>query len=414
MFQSNPAVEPKLPPAANPHFLEKKLEEDCTYVPDILDWDESLEVRYSAPMPSELEVTPYQERIAKRYRRNRLLASFALGASLFSGVHVGYYLNDVRANMAETEEAKPTIRIMSDTPEESDSHKATIFYHGFNMYGASDLVEWLGEGAKQAYDGEQWSIQYNNAPLDAQEIADAVNEKIKERGITSVDVVTYSMGDVPGIENAVNTINTSWVDVESVTVMSGPMDYDGLTDKTKDELAIAKSFAWIPWVEYSTPFRYLAEMYFYKDSIERDPLETIEGINTRFSYGNYTTNAFLASQINSISDSDIGSDIQSIDPTKFQPVINYIKINDGKDTVVDNDYSADKLCESAEKIDLTCNIFEVNSTHGNYWNTVDEYNKVFAQVGEILKPQVEKEKGRYAMYLYNLQHFNDNDPRKPW
>ncbi len=413
MLHPNPAVEPKLQPAASRKLLDNPLEGDCTYVPELPLWDESFELQFTpAEYPNE-PLTSYEEKYLKRYRRKMALAKFAVGVGLFAGAHAAMYLSDVQSNMAEATEAKPTIRIMSEAVDEDSSHKATIFYHGFNSFGASDLVSWLGDGAKQAYSGEQWAVQYNNAPLDAAKISETINDQIEERGITSVDVVTYSMGDVPGIDNAVEIINNGWVNVESITILSGPADYDGLTEKTQEELAIAKSFAWIPWVEYSTPFRYLAEMYFYKDAIERNPVETVEGINTRFRNGDVTTNLFLSSQINSISDSNIGDKIGSIDPMKFQPTINYVKIKDGRDTVVDNDYSAEKICEYANEKGLNCNVFEVNSTHGNFFLNADEYAKVFEQIGQILKPQVEKEQARHALYLYGLTQTDDIDPRKP-
>jgi hypothetical protein len=398
MLQSNPAVEPRVPPAAVPKLLERPLKEGCLYVPNP-DWN--LAPTFEKPLIHDASLSPEGQKYIKRLHRRHKLARFALTAGLLASLPTSFYLSDVRANMAEAAEAKPTIRVMSEALNEDASNKATIFFHGFNTFGASDLVRSIGEGAQQAFEGEQWSVQYNNAPLDAEEISDALNEKLQERHITSVDVVTYSMGDVPGIDAAVDIINNDWRHVESITILSGPADYDGLTEKTKEELSIAKNLAWIPWIEYSTPFRYFAEMYFYKDAIERNPMAAVGGINTRFMNGNVTTNLFLSSQINSISDSDIKGKINSINEDKFRPVINYVKIKDGKDTVVDNDYSAEKICEYANDKGLVCNVFEVNSRHGEYYLSTDEYNAVFEQVGELLRPQVKQEQARYALNLYS-------------
>jgi hypothetical protein len=43
----------------------------------------------------------------------------------------------------------------------------------------------------------------------------------------------------------------------------------------------------------------------------------------------------------------------------------------------------------------------VNSRHGEYYLSTDEYNAVFEQVGELLRPQVEQEQARYALNLYS-------------
>ncbi|MGH7218105.1 MAG: hypothetical protein ACREGE_01500 [Candidatus Microsaccharimonas sp.] len=402
MLHSNPATRPRVTPAAVPNLFEQDFDSGCTYVTPLPNWEADFErlvadFEYIEKSEDTDDITDYQERYIKRRALGISLGKSALALSLTLALPVAAYASDVRTNMAESEHAKPTIRVMNEAYTEDGTDKATIFYHGFNTFGASDLIRTLGDGVSQAYEGEQWSVQYNNAPIDAEKIGTTIKNRIGQSAVNAVDIVSYSMGDVTAVKNGFEIIDSSWTDVESITIMSGPADYDGLTKKTKNELDYAKSLAWIPGIEFSTFGRYVAEMYFYKDDIEKNPTNAIDGINTRFMNGDVTTNNFLASQIYDISDANIKDNFQEIDELKFHPVINYVKIKDGNDDVVDNDYSAEKICEYAEAKGLTCNVFEVESSHGLYWKTSEAYDQVFAEIAKVVKPQVAAEQERLAL-----------------
>lgn len=353
--------------------------------------------------PSFIETEQNTIDNALRLRRRTKLAKGALIAGLAIHLPIALYMSDVSANMEAVSKMAPTIEEIAPATDPLNN-TVTIFYDGFNTFGAHNLVHYLGPSVQEAYEGEQWSIQYNNAPLDAARIASIVNEKIAEKHITSVNVVSYSMGDQPGTENAVDVINNSWTNVESINILSGPSSYDGLTDSTKNELAIAKGFSWIPWVEYSTPFRYLAELYFYRDNFKNQPIKTISEINERFDNNEVTTGLFISSQINAIADANIPAEIEKIDPNKFQPVINYIKIKEGQDSVVNNEYSAEAICAAAFKMHLHCNVVEVNSEHSQYYQTTDVYTEAFQELSPIVAEQVAEEKADYAARLYAAQH----------
>jgi hypothetical protein len=392
MLHPNPAVMPRPIPAAVPKLSEQLLDNGCVYTPPLPTWDADFE-----RLVADFEYPDTQERYIKKNARRILLGKSALALSLVLALPVSAYVSDVRTNMAETEAAQPSIRVMNDAVNEEAADKATIFYHGFNTFGASDLVRTLGKGVSQAYGGEQWSVQYNNAPLSAEHIEETLKDKIGQSAIRAVDIVSYSMGDVTAVKNGFDLIDSSWTDVESMTILSGPADYNGLTEKTQEELDFAKSLAWIPGIEYSTVGRYVAEMYFYKDDIEKNPTNAIGGINTRFMNGEVTTNNFLASQIYDISDANIKDSIKEVSELKFRPVVNYVKIKDGQDAVVNNDYSAEKICEYANAKGLICNVFEVDSRHGLYWKTPDAYDKVFAEIAKVVKPQVAQERERLTL-----------------
>lgn len=409
MLHSNPAVRPRLTLAAVPKSYEQTLGDGCTYTKPLPDWEADFEslvagLEYSytpTTARTEQELSANEERYIKKRLTSRAFGRAALAVTLTLALPISTYVADVRANMAESESAKPTIRVMNEAATEAGADKATIFYHGFNTIGASDLVRTLGKGASQAFEGEQWSVQYNNSPINAELIGEIAQDKIYKSNTQSVDIISYSMGDITALKNSFEFIDSNSADVETVTILSGPADYDGLSEKTREELELAKSLAWIPGIEYSTIGRYVAEMYFYKDDIEKNPANAIAGINNRFMSGAVTTNNFLASQIYDVSDANIKDSIKSVSELKFRPIINYVKIKHGNDTVVDNDYSAEKICQYANEKGLICNIFEVDSRHGLYWKTSEAYDKVFAEIAQVVKPQVADERERLTLARIN-------------
>lgn len=330
----------------------------------------------------------------------------ALALSLVGTANAAPYLGDVRINMADADQAKSSVIEVYPALEGDTSNNATIFYDGFNTYGAYNLANKLEYGVQQALGGEGWSVQYNNAILDVKKLGDIVDAKLeKNPSIDGIDIVTHSMGDIPGIHYAVEKTNNSWVPIETVTIIAGPADYDTLTDHTKHELGIPEHIAWIPWIEYSTVFRYALEMYFYEQDLRKDPFKTISGINRRFSNGNITSNLFLSSQIKAISSADVPENILETDPNpdKFQTVYNVVQLT--HDTVVENDEAADKICEAVLSNGNPCNRFTFEyGGHGDYYkkNVLVEYEKLFAKIAEVNKPQVAREKARHALNLYGV------------
>jgi len=346
------------------------------------------------------------EKYLKKRRRNIAIGKVAVGTGLFFQAATAPYFGDVRVNMLETESAEPTVSVLREATDPAFENTATIFFDGFNSYSADHLVKKLGPGYQDAFDGELWSVGYNNAPLNPADITELVKDKIEARGITKVKVVLHSQASAPGTDTYVDIIANTWTDVEDVIYIESPADFDSLTEKTQDELGFAKELAWIPWIEYSTLFRLGLEGYFYQEAMQKNPIQTSGGIATRFENGNMTTNAFLASQINSIGDANVAAKIEEIAQyadTKHMPNISYIMIDDNKDLVVDNLEASQKICDAAGD-DLNCTVRSVKSAHGEYYlpQSVEEYNRVFNELANITKPYTTQEAARHALNLYGI------------
>lgn len=361
-----------------------------------------------------------QERKHRTRRRLNKFGKVAVTSLLILDVHVTAYVIDVHENMVAADEAQSTIGILDEAPDETTAQKANVYFHGFNTFNADDLVHRFGHTYQEDYGGENWSIQYNNAVLDSAKLSTLVLDRFEKEETQQADFISYSMGDDPMMNVAVDTVANTDIDVQNITIMSGPADYDTLTDATKEQLAIAKSLAWVPWIEYSTPFRYALEAYFYRDNFERDPIEALDGMNIRINRGDMTTNRFLASQINSIANLDVPSKIKEIAEyadTKHMPNINVIVIKDEKDTVVDNARSAEKICKTAEEVGLNCTVTSVDSTHGGYWSesSLVEYTNAFTELAPIDKEYTVAEVARVALNEYyrdRLQTYAQDNPFK--
>lgn len=344
------------------------------------------------------------QKYLKKRRRMIAIGKVAVTTGLFIGANVSPYLADVRANMLETADARPSV-VERQPDHPIDEHKANVFMHGFNTYGAQDLINRLGDGYQDAFDGESWAVQYNNAPLSSNLIGTMLVDRFEEQDISSTDFVLYSQGGVTGAEAVTKVIADTWVDVENVTFASSPSSYDTLTDKTKEEIGIAKDMAWIPWIEYSTLFRLGAEAYFYRNEMQSNFAAASNGIMTRYGNGDMTSNQFIGSQINKMVEANVASEIEKwgeYADTKHMPNINYILIEDDK--VVDNREAAKEICTAAQKIGAHCTILTVKADHGGYFqpSAIEDYNRVFNELSDIVAPYTSQEASRHALTLYGI------------
>lgn len=365
---------------------------------------------FSKNTPLEADALAATEERFQKYLNRRSfwmsIGKVAIAGGLFVNAHTSLYLADARANMLAINDAQPTVSVELPAPESSDGADATIHFQGFNAYDADYFVKKIGPGYQESFGGEALSVQYNNVPLDSSKLSQVVQEKIKTEGIDSINFTSYSMGDAPMVDVMLDTIASSWVNVENINILSGLADFDSLTPAAKKELEFAKTIEDIPFIEYSTLFRYWLEVYFYRKDISHNASNAIGGINTRFINGNVTTNSFLASQINSVTESNIPQKIEQIGTyadTKHMPNINVIVIKDGMDHVVDNSVSAEKICAAAIKAKLHCTVVEVTSRHGAYFtpNSIQEYTQAFATLDQIVQPYTARETARHALDIYS-------------
>jgi len=414
MLKESPLYQPERKPqdlyTVPPNLLDPPLDDTLTvnFNRPELTVAEDLDELEQAYLASE-EDQPVSEEILsylKRRTRIRKLAERALATTLiFVATATSGYLHDVGKNRIAASTAQPSITEAYPALD-TDTNKATVIYDGFNTFGARYFAKTLGGSIQKAFGGEGLAVQYNNAVLDAERIGNEVDETLEEKPhIDTLDFVFHSAGDVPGVDYMVNKVNTTWVPVETATLIAGPADYDSLTQATQDQFGTAEAFADVPYIEYSTFFRYILEMHFYEDALERNPIRTLDGINTRFANGDVTNNLFLGSQLKSVSNADVPGKILDTDNDKFKTIYN-VAVLEGDDVVNGTD-SAEKICAAVEEIGHICNIFTIprpNGGHGSYYTEEGRiaYDKLFEEIARVNKPQLEEEWQRYSLYKFNL------------
>lgn len=358
-------------------------------------------------VPEDSEPTEYQLQYLRRRERTRRRMGRVGFVATSIGVLVGTaYWADVAHNIQEEKEAEPGIYILADPLDEENNHKATIILDGFNTMNANSYTREIGESIQQYADGELWSVDYNNAPLNGKTIFESAFELAEKRGITSISVATYSMGDIPGVEVATDFYVSSPLPVEKISITAGPSDVEGLQPYRQWELDFAKNVAEkIPGATHSTFWRYVAELYFYKDYYIKDDgfnigtfMKVGGSILKHFWEGDYTSNSFLLSQIDAMNSSDIKQNLEEIgeasDPEsedyngKLPPIVMYFGTGKGGyDAMVNNKYSSEKICEYAETSGMPCFQYYVpGAVHSEYYRSVKEYLSTSQAAADKINP----------------------------
>lgn len=332
---------------------------------------------------TEPPLTEYQRRYIER--RSRLWPRIGNYGLIAVAATTPYWI-DVGINTINEREATPSISVVAEPLDEANDHKATILFNGFNTINANGLVKSLGESIQQYADGELWSVHYDNALLNDDKIYDAILDLAEQRGITSISIGSYSMGAVSSSEVVKDLIVDSPLAVEHVSFYSSPSGYDGLQPERQAELDFAHNVAaLVPGSSHSTFWRYIVELFFYKDIYIKDDGFRIDkffkvggDIIERFQNGEYTTNAFLLSQIDALSGADIARDIKKIGENpqnKPLPTFMYFGIGeDGRDDMVDNEYSSQVICDAARKAGMACLTYTVSgAVHSEYYRSIDAY-----------------------------------------
>lgn len=311
----------------------------------------------------------------------------AKGAMALTVLTATAYQTDVQFNIAIEQETEPSITVLAEPLNPENSHKATLLLVGFNTTDAKPFGTSMQRAIQEYADGLLLSFDYNNAPLDGHAQYKTALKFLKERDITTVSVVTQSMGDEPGFEVAADLFTQSPLLVESITSYVGPVGYDTLRPSVQSEYDLANFLAAVmPSLAHSTPGRHGLEYWFYRDVFMKDGfnlqkfLKLSEQVQERFNNGLFTTNSFLLSQIEAITNSGIKENIEAIAENPLNkplPRFIYFGANEkegGYDNTVDNKRAMRKMCTYVTKAAMDCFTREVPGiTHAEYYRSVDEY-----------------------------------------
>lgn len=407
MLQQKPEFVPTIPPAVNPNILAPLPQESCTYAPIFDTQPTRLQLDNLAP----LRLLP--EKLTVKTVLKRALAYTAIFGSIV-------YAADVAKNMNEEREAVPDISVVLEAGNSENSDHAILVENGFNTTNADYLGTVLGPSLQKIGDGEIWSVQSNNAIANSDAVFEKALELAEQRGIKSISIATYSMGDMRGIETAEKFATESSIPVESIVVISGPSGYDGLREYQQDEMAWAKFLSKaVPGSAYSSYFRYLAELYFYRDSFTRQEdnfvdfivkntdrfIGVIDGMKKRFENGDYTRNSYLLRQINAIDTTDIEGLLKRIgesSETTRKPLLIYVG-STAYDNVVDDEFSADEFEGFAENANLDFMRDRVEGVyHSQYYQpeALEAFDSLFEKIAPDAKEIIAQNEAEFNQQVY--------------
>jgi hypothetical protein len=386
------------------------------------------ELRKKTPEPTE-----YELKYAGWYgAAQRTLSGAALLATGITLAGIPTYGINVMQNTVAEEQAKPHINVMSGPLHEENKHKATIILNGFNTLSADSYTMSLGKSIQQYADGELWSVDYNNAPLNGKTIFESAYELAKKEGITSISVASYSMGDVAAVEVAKDFVVNSSIPVEKIAITSGPSNYDGLRKSMQGELESAKVWSKIPGITHSTYGRYAAELYFYKDFYSRDGFDlgkfwdTATSIAGRFNENELTSNSFLMSQIEALDNADIKDNFKKIaeaskaknilPPMNMyfgtgEPIKTKSGLQGGYDYMVNDKLSSQEICHYAVSADMPCfTYFVPGAIHSEYYKSTKEYMDMSKIAAKVVNPYQEARAEEFHNNLLNSTYADSLDP----
>ena len=301
----------------------------------------------------------------KRERRSRNMLRGAIASVAVLGVFTSISV-DINANKLIQSESSVGLEFKDDAAEIENSHHANVFIDGFGKKNADILTHNLGEAIGAVTDGQQWSINFDDAHLRPNDIAQLIIETAHERGVDSVTLVGHSAGGNIAIQTLVNILQESDIAVPLIYFDLSPYGVEGLQDVQRQNLG---ALEWItrhvPDVEYSTPARVIGEFALRLEvNNSKTPVENVKNITetatgaiSRISNGSLPGGWLMLDQVRAITDTDIEDEFDTIaamPKNVSRPTIVYLStVKPGYDPVVDVDKSSEKIRIAAEEADLS-------------------------------------------------------------
>ena len=339
-----------------------------------------------------------QQSIDRLHRRDTLRTASHMAMTALLGVapFVSVYTQDVYRNMEIQANAEIDINRLYEPLNQANSRVAIVAIDGFGSYDARTVAKYLGPVAQEFIDGQIWSVQYGNAPLDAQVITNKIIELSKAYNVDSVALLGYSAGGVLGARIAEQLLKQTDLDVPMLMQVSTPDGAKGLRQLQLQEIEVSQAIEKIPGATYSSFVRYIGEMYFRRDRydssspIERlsDTLTVHQAVMNDLQKETLPGTWLLTDQVNVITSAHMDDRFASIADMEGEtpPVIVYLGTAEpGYDYVVNDKLSGSNICGYAHEHDMTCIRHNVP---GAVHTRPDLANDAYLQTAEAIGPLV--------------------------
>lgn len=338
--------------------------------------EKSLEELHESTIDAKTE--KYIRRLSRR--GHRYLGASALLAFVITPVTA--YSSDVIYNYHQIAEASISISERAGPLSELNNDAALAILNGFGTQNANDIIKYQGEALQNITDGSLYSVNYQNAPLDHQAIANQLIEMAEDNGLDRISIVGYSAGGNTGANVALRIIEQSEVDVPAIIFNLTPDGTDGLHPDKQNDLQFIDTISSIPGIKYSKHARFIMEMAV---RLEHNPGSNFWKTFNQTSDAVYNDKLpgfkLMIDQAMDVVESDIRSNLLKIaeiteKENKLKPVVVYLSAEPGADYMVDNQVSSKNICSYAQEAGLECIIIEVpNIKHNRPDISSDEYLK---------------------------------------
>lgn len=351
------------------------------------------------------------ERIIKR--RMRLPIKLAAAALTLQSLWAGYNI-DTHINRLEAAESEPDIKVLSQEYVNPAEPSTTFYLAGFDTRNGDTFGEQVGVAIHQILPGVDASIDYGNAPLDAEEIAKRIISYAEEAGLSNISIAGNSLGGKVAAKVVEYIVLNSYLEVAAVITNATPADSDDLRPKTQNDLATMMGvFENLKGVDakHSTFARYALtlaqehENFVNTNSGIFDPGafwevsgKTWERINENRVPGMWLT----IDQALAITDIDLEEIMMNIGKQrgeKRMPVFVVMRTaNPDDDTVVLVEQASKKICDSAAKAGIVCTIVQVqDAIHTSYRFNTQIFTDALAPVAEPIRSDMDQEALEFAL-----------------
>lgn len=355
----------------------------------------------------------YLERSTKRRRRFSFTAKVLLTLFLLG---LAGYQADVYENRAQRFNAEISVNVHDAPRHANNTRSAIVFFDGFGSYDSDHLASTLEPAVRKMVDGEVWSVSYGNAPLASERISELIAQKAEERDRYEIDLVGYSMGGIISLEAAAFLSAHPEITIRSITLISTPDGIPGLRPYQRQELEFSETLVKIPGAQYSTPLRFLGEVYFMRDRYTTGTLgDRLSGLWDALSQANLNVSGpkfpgtwLLVDQAFAVAGADLQAEMATISENtltgKARPTLLYLGTQaPAHDYMVNDKKSSLNICRYAMLQSLHCTRAEVlGAVHTMPAWSRDEYSETFERVSESVQEDIDR-----SYLLYRTQLMED-------
>lgn len=353
----------------------------------------------------------------RRFNRRRYLHRALATVAIF-GVGLSSYASDVKANQEIQASASIAVRVEGPALDENNSNKALVFIDGFNAIDASFLTQQMGKVVQPVIDGQLWSVGYNNAFLEKDEIAKQIIDTVHTSGVDEIALVGYSAGGDIAMQVQEYIHEHSNIVITSDILISVPDGAKALRPARQDEIDLVEKFAWIPGIQYSTLLRFIGEMAFRADRYNtgtiienaQNFMTTAGQVNDSLCNNKLPGAWLMFDQVLAIEHADLKQRISTIGKLpkdRVRPAITYVGTAiPGYDYMVDDKKSSKSIGSYAHKAGVPFLNFSVpGAVHSRPDIANDAYMKAFAAAKTAIQTSLKVEASRASLHRITSRYY---------